>query len=276
MQTGGIADFAVQGETGIDVFRRIDEAAQRRSRFECLATVVATAADDAAPRVIAHGPPARRDPDAMLATVTRFRACTIAPHRMALGDARSFPDTGFAEDPLAVFVYLDFLRAWMTADMAVQRFEEETLRADAPDPARADPARTAAVLRLLLDFNRVARGVALCEPVLPALIRAAEAPRAAADRRADVRAYGLRLAGDLLLRAGQGARALRAFEAALSLGDNRFRRRRAIEAARAAADHDAMRHHLDLFARRWALPGDLALLRASLGSPGAAIAGGTP
>ena len=269
MQTGGIADFAVQGETGIDVFRRMEEPAQRRSRFECLATVQDGRAEDDPPRVLAHGPQARRDPDAMLTTVDRFRACTIAPHRMALGDARSFPDIGFAEDPWAVFVYLDFLRAWMRADMAVQRFEDETLRTDAPDPAQ-----TAAVLRLLLDFNRVTRGVALSEAVLPALIRTSEAPRAAADRRADVRAYGLRLAGDLLMRAGQGARALRAFEAALRLGENRFRRRRAIEAARAAADTDAMCRHLGLFARRWALPGDLALLRASLVPPGAAAPGG--
>ncbi len=258
MQTGAIADFAVEGEAGIDVFRRIDDPQQRRSRFECLATVIGPDGDR---QVVAHGPVARRNPGDMLAVAERFAASPVLHRRFAFGTTGGYPEVSETDDPLTLFVYLDFLRGWMLADMAVDRFDAALARDDAPDIAQA-----AAVLRLLLDFNRVVRAMALLEPLLPVLIRGVT-PRVVRAGSGDVHGYALRLAGDLMLRAGNPKRALDAFEAAVMIGENRFRRRRAIAAAQAGGDRAAMQRHLALFERRWTLPADLARLKADLARP---------
>lgn len=270
MQTGAIADFAVRGERGIDVFRRHDELQQRRSRFECLATVTGPASaafsaartgPDGARRVEPHNPLARRHLDAMLDAAARLEARPALDHRFSLGCAPDYPDPGATDDPLAMFVYLDFLRAWMLADLSVARLDGALHAGTAVDPTQA-----AAVLRLLLDFNRLHRAQTLLERLLPLLLNAAT-PRAARGPGADPLGYALRLAGDLLLRAGQPQHALQPFEAALMLGANRFRSRRAIAAAQAAGAPDALARHLSLYAQRWDLPPDLVRIQAALARP---------
>ena len=259
METGAIAEFAVRGETGIDLFRRIEEPEKRRSRFECIATL--PMADDESLRLddaktVFHVRPNDRWRAAMRTALERLRAHEALMQPLRLGDLRSFP-TGGGAGRVDSFLYLDFLRAWLVADMTIARTESAVAAGEAPDLATLST-----VLRLLLDFNRLGRGRALCDAVLPGLIAQVTPKAARADRHANL-AYALRLAGDLLLRAGEAARALEAHEAAVMMGENRFRRRRAIEAAVAAGDAVALQRHLALFARRWPLPEGLARLRAS-------------
>jgi hypothetical protein len=59
------------------------------------------------------------------------------------------------------------------------------------------------------------------------------------------------------VRKGEASLALTCFETAIAAGDNPFRRRRAIEAAVAAADTAAAQRHRAAFAARWTLPDDL-------------------
>ena len=260
METGAIAEFAIRGEGGIDLFRRVEEPDKRRSRFECIATL--PCADDALwpegdARFIFHTRPTPQLRAAARHAVARLRANPALAALLRLGDLRSFP-VGAGFDG---FVYLDFLRAWMLADMTIARAETALAAAEAPDLPMIST-----VLRLLLDFNQQARGRAFCDAALPGLL-ARVAPRTArADRHGNL-AYALRLAGDLLLRTGDPVRALEAHEAAVMMGENRFRRRRAIDAARAAGDAAALERHLALFARHWPLPDDLARLRAAPSIP---------
>lgn len=251
MQTEAIAEFAVKGELGLDVFRRIAEPAERRSRFECIATL-RDDSDDAP--VIAHTPYARRNPRAVRRAVAAFSAAPELHRPFALGDPAGYPaHPGSEGAPLTVFLYLDFLRSWQIADMAV-RAVEAGLEAATPVP----PADLAAALRLLLDFNRLQRGCTLSARVLPQLRRRTMLAAARRDDAAGNAGYALRLAGDLLLRAGRAEDALAAFETALRLGDNRFRRHRAIVAASQAGNAQALQRHRDAFARRWTLPEGLA------------------
>ena len=257
METGAIAEFAIRGEGGIDLFRRVDEPEKRRHRFECIASLP-WSDDSNLPRddagAVFHIRPNPHLRAALRAALARLQDHEARMQPLRLGDLRSFP--GAAAAGFDSFVYLDFLRAWLVADMTIARTESALAAGEMPDHATLSTA-----LRLLLDFNRLGRGRALCNAVLPGLIGQVTPRAARSDRHANL-AYALRLAGDLLLRAGDPARALDAHEAAVTMGENRFRRRRAIAAALAAGDGPALERHLALFARRWPLPADLAQLRA--------------
>lgn len=246
MDAASIDPFAVAGDAAVDVFHRVAEPDQRRSRFECIASA------DAAGRIIAHHARARRQPEAVRDALARFDAAPVLRAPMALADPASYPDPGALGRPLDLFVYLEFLRAFAVAEMAIARF------ADTLDgPGTPPVADTAAALRLLLDFNRTARARPICDAAWPGLMRRAMAPGAAGR---DTAGYALRVMGDLMLRLGDAARALTAHEAALRLGETRFRRRRAIVAAQTMGDQVALHRHLRAFEARWGLPADLAAL----------------
>lgn len=220
MLADDLPDLAVHGETGIDVFHRQDLPAQRRSRFRCLGTLCA------------DGVVALYEPDAD-ADRLRRAAAALAPLPLDLTDATGFPDPAALSDPLALFLRIDFLRARTLADLGLARFATSLTR----DPARvvAVPGPLVAQVGAAFNFNRIARGIALAEAVLPAL----PAPRDCVDDHA----YALRMLGDLALRGGAARLALRCFEAALAIGVNPHRRARALAAARALGDASAIARH---------------------------------
>lgn len=241
-----IPEFPVQGETGIDLFQRLEDPSQRRARFRCTATV-----RDGT--VIDHQPERRRP-------AARLRALADSLPRalpsLSLTDSRTWADlTLAARDPLALFLYLEFFRAWQVAEIAARRFEAQLDRA--PDTVPAAPGALTGAIAPLYDLNRTGRGMALTRRLLPLLSRVVSAP-GFRDDRAGGTGYALRMLGDLCLRGGDARLALGCFETALGAGDNPFRRRKAIEAARAAADAEAVARHRAAYAARWPLPADLA------------------
>lgn len=201
-----LPDLAVRGECGIDVYERQELPGQRRARFRCLGAVLPSgAAEGYEP----EGTPAR-----LLAAAGGFAA--LPP--LSLSDATTFPQA--ARDPVALFLRIDFLRAWTLADQGLAR-----VLAD-PAGAFARPAQFAAQVALAYDFNRIARGAALARALLAARPAAAEEPIG----------FGWRMLGDLALRGGEAALALDCFQAALAVADNPHRRARAAQArARAEA-----------------------------------------
>jgi len=244
-----LPEFAVWGERGMDVFRRVEERAQRRSRYECIATV-----DPDTGAVADFAPVARDDPDRMRAAADRLRAAPLLAQDFALGRPQGYPPAG--ERPVEIFLYLDFFRHWQIAEQEVARVGAR-IKAD----EALSPPEVSGALRILLDFNRLSRAAPIVDAVLPALMRAANGQR---DDRWQNAAYALRMVGDLRLRAGRARDALAAYEAALSLGVNPHRTQCAIRAAHAAQDLAAMRRHLSAYAERWPLPAPLVHLRDSL------------
>jgi len=236
--------FAVQGETGIDLFQRVDDPDARRGRFRCLATLAPGGV------LTDHHPEDRRDPAPLRALAEALAAEPLAKP-FSLGDSRSFPRAAAAGDPIRLFLYLDFFRAWQVADLAAARLESQLMHDPASLPQ--DGGALTGAVAPLFDFNRTGRGIALAQAALPVL-----APRIAAGGAPGSTGYALRMLGDQCLRGGAAALALRCFETALATGDNAFRRRRAIEAARAAGDSAAAARHRSLYAARWKLPADLA------------------
>lgn len=285
-----LPDFAVRGERGIDLFRRREDVVQRRARFVCLATVLPAGDEgDTAPGsraraqalaqtpshadgrlMLCHEPGARRIAAALWQAVARFEAAPLLHASLTLGDATSQPAAapGTSSAALAgLFPYVEFLRERLLAETALARFE--TALGEGPHgPVRMDPAELATHLRLALDYNMIARGAALATPLSPLLrerARARDLPRALTEPTG----YALRLLGDLCLRAGTvqaAAQALELFEAALALGENPFRRRRAIEAAAAAGQAEACRAHLRAWPDNQPLPDDLRFLGAATGA----------
>lgn len=211
-----LPDLAVKGETGIDVFHRQDLPAQRRSRFRCLGTVLP---DERA--LVYEG-------DADAPRLTRA-AAAWAPLPMDLTDAGSFPRAG--TEALAVFQHIDFLRAFALADAGLSRFAATLTRG----VDLGDGGALAAQAGAAYAFNRLGRGADLARAVLPLL----PPPRACADDHA----FALRMLGDLALRGGQAALALQCFEGALAIGANPHRRARALAAAQALGDADALARH---------------------------------
>lgn len=262
-----LPEFALAGERGIDVFRRIEDQTQRRVRFECVATASDAPGDDAQQggrrQLIIHDPAAGRQPGRLWQAVERYERDRALHQAFALGQPPGYPSMRDRPSRLALFQALEFLRARLVADITITTFEEKL----AQDAARAVRyyAETASVLRLLLDFNMLARARFIATAAAPLIIARALAPGFVEDSD-HMTGYALRMLGDLNLRAGQAQPALACFEAALAASDNPFRRRKAIEAAQAAGDLNACRAHLEAFARARPLPPDLAELRKRIAS----------
>ncbi|TVR50237.1 MAG: hypothetical protein EA386_00415 [Rhodobacteraceae bacterium] len=246
-----ISEFATRGERGLDVFRRVEEQAQRRYRYSCIATV-----NPDTGAVTAHAPVAQKHPDRMRAAADRLAGSALLAHRFSLGSPQEYPAADMSGDPLHLFVYLDFCRLWQLAE---QEFARAVTALDTG--AALTSPEISNVLRLALDFNRIARAEPIIERVLPDLM---QATRTKTDDKWQNAAYSLRMIGDLRLRADRPQDALAAYEAALALGKNPHRMGLAIQAAHAAQDWDAAKRHLRAFEARWPLPDTLAPIKASL------------
>ncbi|MFN4099678.1 MAG: hypothetical protein ACK4GT_07870 [Pararhodobacter sp.] len=243
-----LPDIALRGETGIDLFRRLDDEGQRRARFRCLATL------DPGGSLILHAPEARPDP-ARLTALAQALAGDPLTRPLSLTEPASWPTAADGGDPIRLFLYLEFLRAWQVADLAGARLESQLARSGAA-ALPEEPGRLAGAVAPVFDFNRIARGVRLAQAIVPLLAARIALPGFRDDRHGGT-GYALRMLGDLCLRAAEPALALRCFETAVAAGDNPFRRRKAIEAARAAGDAEAAARHRAGYAARWTLPADL-------------------
>lgn len=247
----GITEFAVAGDFGIDVFRRMDDQNQRRYRYECVATV-----SDGEAVVVAHSDYASHHPDRILSAAKRFAQGGFAQATFALGDATGYPRAGAARTTSEIFLYLDFFRLWQIADQEIAR-----MTALAQSGAACSMPEISAVLRLVLDFNRVRDAQPLIAGFTPQLLAVASTGK---DDKWQNAGYALRIVGDLQMRAGDPLAALKAYEASILLGDNRYRRGLAIKAAHAAELRDETLLHLDAYQRRWSLPDWLDAIRNSL------------
>ena len=241
-----LPDFAIRGECGIDIFRRLDQEGQRRVRFRCVATV----ADG---RVIDHDPGTRSDPARARALAEALATDPMA-RPIGLADPASWPRAARDGDPIRLFLHLDFLRAWQVADLAIDRLIRQ-ITAD-PSALPLEPGKLSGAVAPLMDFNRLSRAVDLATLALPILDARMAAP-GFADDKAGGTGFALRMLGDLCLRRSEAVLALRCFEGAIVAGDNSHRRRRAIEAAVAAGDAAAAERHRAAYAARWTLPDDL-------------------
>jgi len=222
-------DLAVRGEVGIDVFHRQDLPDQGRSRYRCLGTVRPGAQ---APDI--HEPDAVRRPERLLRAAAALERETTLTRPFALVDATGFADlTTGGGDPIILFLRIDFLRAWALADLGLTRLREGL----ATDPAAVFARRghLASQVALAYDFNRLSVGVDLAHQILAALPQS--------DVSDDGTAFALRMLGDLALRAGDPSLALSAFERALAIGQNPHRQARALAAAQALGDPDAIARH---------------------------------
>lgn len=242
-----VPEFAIRGERGIDLFQRLDDPAQKRAGYRCIATLGQDGLAD-------HDPGARRDPSRLIALAEGLENTPLgAP--VSLVDAAGWAALSRPGASLAVFLHLDFLRAWQVAELSAARFEDACARD--PAPQIADPARLAGAVAALYDFNRLGRADRLARLLLGPMAMRISAPGFRDDGPGNT-GYALRMLGDLALRNADPALALRCFETAIGAGDNSHRRRRAIEAARAAADAEALARHRTAYASRWPLPPDLA------------------
>lgn len=259
-----LPEFALKGDRGIDLFRRIEDPGQRRVRFECIATACDPHSGEGRHLKIFDAA-AGKQPARLWQAVERYESASALHHLFAFGHPPDYPSMRERSSRLALFQGLEFFRARLVADITITLFEEK-LAQDASDALRHG-SETVGVIRLLLDFNMLARASALHETVAPLVIARAHAPGFAEDS-AQSTGYALRMLGDLALRADRPESALACFEAAIAAGDNPFRRRKAIEAAQAAGDQRACLAHIDAFARKGALPPDLAALQARLTAAG--------
>lgn len=240
--------FAVHGDRGVDLFRRVEEPGQQRVRFDCLGMFHASGSGaDGLDRF----DPAL-DPAEARTARDRLAALPALNTSFALGDARSYPDFGGAG--LELFLYHDFFRALAVAGLALAQAGRE-LDTD-PGALLADTGALVDLVRLLHGFNLIDRGAAIAGRLGDALVARVDAPGFRDDARGGT-GYALRMLGDLALRRGDAPAALAAFEGAVRAGDNPFRRSRAIAAALAAGQDDTARHHLHALAQRGAVPADL-------------------
>ena len=248
MLDDALPEFAVRGERGVDLFARIDDEAHKRARFRCVATL----GEDGVLRD--HMPEAGRDMAALRATAEALGSDPLLIP-FALADLSSWPKASEFSDPIRLFLYLDFLRAWQVADMAAARFETALQRNASLTPD--DLIKLPAMIVPILDFNQIGRGIRLARALQPLLSAHVTAPAFRESTKGNT-GYALRMLGDLCLRGDDAALGLRCYETAVASGDNPFRRRKAIEAARAAKDTAALEKHRQAYAARWRLPADLA------------------
>lgn len=252
----GPTELAAHGERGIDLFLRSDDDGQKRARYRCIATL--TPADGL---LVLFEPRPANAADRLRALALALLADPRLSQPMTLGDPTGWPRAAVGDDPLRLFVYLDFFRAWQVADLAAQR-----LNATRPDTLTDDPDRFAAAVAPVFDFNRLGIATTVARTLQPVIAgrlgQQGDAVSGPAGRRADRWGYGLRMLGDLCLRAAEPVLALACFETAVSAGDNPHRRRRCIEAAHAAGDAATLARHAAAFRTRWAMPPDLAALAA--------------
>lgn len=243
--------LAVQGDIGIDLFRRIEDAEQGRLRYFCVATQ-AEGGDITLHDGGQAGTPAERT--AAIELLARTPALTTP---FALADTRSHPD--FADPALrfVLLLYQDFFRARAVASMGAALFAQRLARDG--DALLADPGAVVAGVRGIYDFHLLAPTIALRQGLVALLTRHSPPPTAIEHL-----AYALRMLGDLSLRAGEFALAMAAHDGAVALADNPHRRRRAIEAALAAGEQAHAARHLAAFQGKWTLPADLAALHANL------------
>ena len=245
-----LSEFAVRGERGLDIFRRVDAPNDRSYRYECVATVLS---DGVSAELISHHDHARNHPDRMLAAARRLPENPALHIGFALADAPAFPRATDRRAELEVFLYLDFLRCWQIADLEIARMTDAL-----QSKATIRPPEISRFLRLVLDYNQVQRSEDCLRKLAPYLLgRSAEGR----DDRWQNAAYSLRMMGDLHMRAGRAQAALTAYEAALALGDNAHRRELAIRAADAAAERTALVKHFACYEQKWALPERLVALK---------------
>jgi hypothetical protein len=255
MMMSGPDLFAIRGERGMDLFLRISDEGQARARFRCIATI-----DPDTGRLEDFDPQARRDPAQLRALAKDVVTDTVLSTRFSLADPAGWPRAAQSPgDPVQLFLYHEFFRAWQVADMAAHRL----LTRIEGDPAALplDPGKVAQAVVPLFDFNRLAlgrRAARLMQPVLATRI----AMPGWREPKGSSTGYALRMLGDLCLRAGAPDEALRCFETGVSAGDNAHRRRKAIEAAHAAGNIAARDAHIAAYCDKWTLPADLAALQA--------------
>ncbi len=263
----GLPLLALGGDRGIDVFRRADNAAQRRIRYECIATLPQTAdagtpASDERPALIEHLPRACRPAAPLWRAIEAYRASTVLHTPILLGNPPAYPAAAAPGERLTLMMGFDFLRARMVAEIAVEQFERKVKRDSAV--VLGAVAETNSVLQLLLDFNMIGRGLPLVRELVAPLVQRVATP-GFVDGGGQTLGYALRMAGDLLLRADDAALALVSFEGSVAAGDNPHRRRRAIAAAQAANDKQALQRHLHALAERGPLPDDLTAMDEASG-----------
>lgn len=249
-----MGEFALSGDRGIDVFRCLDDERHRRHRYECIATVCPDTES-----VNGFASHARQNPAKMQAVARTFSESGFLMQDMRLGDPSSYPNSVTGVDPLQLFLYLDFFRAWQVADQAVARVEERL-----GGGALLQPSEISRTLKLLLDFNRIKRAAPFVAAVLPALLQAATQK---SEDRWQNNGFALRIAGDLLRRSGEPEKALVCYEGALALGINPHRCGLAIQAAHDARNLEAVKRHLAAFEENWPLPETLASIKAETQKP---------
>ncbi len=245
-------EFATRGQRGIDVFVRLDDPSQKRARFRCIATI--KGAPDT-PTVADYEPQEGRNAKRLIALACDLLDDKTLAQPFALGDRSTWPNAADTDNPVAMFLHLEFFRAWQVADMASGRL----LRAVTQTPAvlPTGQGQLAGAIAPVLDFNHASRGVALAQRIVPLLQSQIDAAQFRDDPVGST-GYALRMLGDLCLRAEDFEQALACFELAICAGDNPYRRRKAIEAAAAARNQSQIDAHLTAYGARWAIPEDLA------------------
>ncbi|TVS05897.1 MAG: hypothetical protein EA407_01320 [Rhodobacteraceae bacterium] len=249
MAPTGLDEFALSGERGIDVFRRVEDENHRRHRYECLSTVIPDSDE-----VRCFAPYARKFPERMRAAAHAYLESRFLAQRMAFGDPSTYPDSGVSERPIELFLYLDFFRSWQVGEQEIARVERALQQGTS-----LRPPEVSGVLRLLLDFNRLRRAAPIMNALWPMLNEAASL---GAEDQWQNTGFALRMLGDLQRRSGRPERALAAYELSLALGVNAHRCGLAIEAAHEAGDRDAVKRHLATYEERWPLPEQLAEIKA--------------
>jgi hypothetical protein len=245
-----IPEFAVQGQLGADVFRRVETPSERRHHYECIATVIWTGTS---PKILEYHNDASTQPQRMIAAALRLRDMSLLGRGFTLGNPSSYPLPDTPGTQLDLLLYLDFFRHWQIKALEIARVK--TL---IHTGGSLKPPEISRVFRLLLDFNQIEQAQFFIRAFSPYLYKIAEEK---ADDRWQNAAYALRMIGDLQLRSGQAAQSLKAYEASLTLGDNAFRRGLAIQAAFAAGDTEATLRHLQDYERQWPLPEPLAKIK---------------
>lgn len=258
-----LPELAFAGDRGIDLFRRVEDADQRRVTYECIATAHPS---ESGQRLEVFIPPACRQPERLWQAVARYQNAPGLHQAFAFGHPPDYPSMRDPATRLALFQCLEFFRTRLVADLTIVRYEEKL----AADPQRAVRfyAETTGALKLLLDYNMLDRARPVRETLAPLVIGRVRAPGFVEDGD-QATGFSLRLLGDLCLRDDAPAAALACFEAAIAAGDNPFRRRKAIAAAQVLGDTDTCLAHIDSFAQAGRIPPDLADLRQTLTTPGA-------